>query len=114
MIRRPPRSTLFPYTTLFRSARLLRATGLPRLFAGWGRFRFAMGMLAATKGAGRRETARRGANTLRAVTRSPAPLRAVLFRGWVMEGLFHHVHDAPVRTLGANGFRVRYSPGQVF
>src|SRR2546430_11247504 len=24
MIRRPPRSTLFPYTTLFRSARLLR------------------------------------------------------------------------------------------
>src|SRR3712207_8418879 len=27
MIRRPPRSTLFPYTTLFRS---LRAAGLPR------------------------------------------------------------------------------------
>src|SRR3712207_7815273 len=25
MIRRPPRSTLFPYTTLFRSARALRA-----------------------------------------------------------------------------------------
>src|SRR5687767_15238135 len=25
MIRRPPRSTLFPYTTLFRSARLLRS-----------------------------------------------------------------------------------------
>src|SRR2546430_13564295 len=25
MIRRPPRSTLFPYTTLFRSARLQRA-----------------------------------------------------------------------------------------
>src|SRR5256885_5049420 len=25
MIRRPPRSTLFPYTTLFRSLRLLRA-----------------------------------------------------------------------------------------
>src|SRR3712207_8640222 len=24
MIRRPPRSTLFPYTTLFRSARLMR------------------------------------------------------------------------------------------
>src|SRR5689334_24055930 len=24
MIRRPPRSTLFPYTTLFRSARLIR------------------------------------------------------------------------------------------
>src|SRR2546422_2334529 len=27
MIRRPPRSTLFPYTTLFRSADLLRAEG---------------------------------------------------------------------------------------
>ena len=34
-------------------ARLLRATGLPRLFAGWGRFGFAMGMLAATKADGR-------------------------------------------------------------
>src|SRR2546422_10782057 len=33
MIRRPPRSTLFPYTTLFRSQRQpirLRALGLPR------------------------------------------------------------------------------------
>src|SRR3712207_9256117 len=27
MIRRPPRSTLFPYTTLFRSALILRALG---------------------------------------------------------------------------------------
>src|SRR3990172_3705263 len=27
MIRRPPRSTLFPYTTLFRSRRHLRSTG---------------------------------------------------------------------------------------
>src|SRR3712207_7029396 len=27
MIRRPPRSTLFPYTTLFRSRRLLRGEG---------------------------------------------------------------------------------------
>src|SRR2546430_8909685 len=26
MIRRPPRSTLFPYTTLFRSARVLNST----------------------------------------------------------------------------------------
>src|SRR2546422_3103248 len=29
MIRRPPRSTLFPYTTLFRSARALRAGRAP-------------------------------------------------------------------------------------
>src|SRR3712207_7482933 len=30
MIRRPPRSTLFPYTTLFRSADVRSATGWPR------------------------------------------------------------------------------------
>src|SRR2546425_10725422 len=33
MIRRPPRSTLFPYTTLFRSARRRRSTS-----ATWARF----------------------------------------------------------------------------
>src|SRR2546429_5970774 len=32
MIRRPPRSTLFPYTTLFRSPLALRASGLPMAF----------------------------------------------------------------------------------
>src|SRR3712207_7185715 len=31
MIRRPPRSTLFPYTTLFRSVITLRGKGVPRL-----------------------------------------------------------------------------------
>src|SRR3712207_9059463 len=31
MIRRPPRSTLFPYTTLFRSSRCAPATGSPSL-----------------------------------------------------------------------------------
>src|SRR3712207_8698703 len=39
MIRRPPRSTLFPYTTLFRSARALRGGALarrPRGVAGAG------------------------------------------------------------------------------
>src|SRR5258708_36931181 len=38
MIRRPPRSTLFPYTTLFRSENLLKAViGLPaNLFFGTG------------------------------------------------------------------------------
>src|SRR3989441_13121522 len=30
MIRRPPRSTLFPYTTLFRSRQLLVSTATPR------------------------------------------------------------------------------------
>src|SRR5688572_32436246 len=31
MIRRPPRSTLFPYTTLFRSRRLIRETASTRV-----------------------------------------------------------------------------------
>src|SRR3989441_5176712 len=35
MIRRPPRSTLFPYTTLFRSRRLLNILGL--CYKGLGR-----------------------------------------------------------------------------
>src|SRR2546426_3782110 len=38
MIRRPPRSTLFPYTTLFRSVvieRLTRERGLGRWTADW-------------------------------------------------------------------------------
>src|SRR5260370_24206118 len=30
MIRRPPRSTLFPYTTLFRSQRVERAEAVPK------------------------------------------------------------------------------------
>src|SRR3712207_7752779 len=34
MIRRPPRSTLFPYTTLFRSEDLGRAAGLRRAEVG--------------------------------------------------------------------------------
>src|ERR1019366_7798130 len=34
MIRRPPRSTLFPYTTLFRSGSHKRPTRLPRRFRG--------------------------------------------------------------------------------
>src|SRR2546422_6373603 len=34
MIRRPPRSTLFPYTTLFRSESVADARGRPRARAG--------------------------------------------------------------------------------
>src|SRR2546430_3546093 len=34
MIRRPPRSTLFPYTTLFRSEELAQAGDAPRELAG--------------------------------------------------------------------------------
>src|SRR5260370_19710681 len=38
MIRRPPRSTLFPYTTLFRS-REIRSRPLPSTFARWSEYR---------------------------------------------------------------------------
>src|SRR5947199_4621524 len=37
MIRRPPRSTLFPYTTLFRSGRAGRARAVPRAISTSGR-----------------------------------------------------------------------------
>lgn len=89
--------------------RLLRATGLPRLLAGWGRFGFAMGMLAATKpdAGGRRKTPK---GDLR---RPPATSGALLFRGCVMEGLFSHVHDATIRTLGVNGYETVEVSGQV-
>src|SRR3712207_2830844 len=36
MIRRPPRSTLFPYTTLFRSGGLLLSRAVPEAFQGGG------------------------------------------------------------------------------
>jgi len=85
-------------------ARGFRATGIPRRLAGWGRFRFAMGMLAATQGGERRTTARK-------VLSPPSP--ALLFRGCVQQGLFSHVHDATVRALGVNGYQVGEVQGQV-
>ena len=98
-------------------ARVLRATGLPRLFAGWGRFRFAMGMLAATKPDGKRRygTVRdgEGRRITPTVPYRPLPsLTVQLFRGCVQDGLFSHVHDATVRTLGINGYDVREVSGQ--
>ena len=93
-------------------ARLLRATGIPRLFAGWGRLRFAMGMLAATepKGGNGRQQAAMGRPALGRPLPSSA---ALLFRGCVMQGLFRHVHDATIRTLQLNGYEVREVEGQV-
>src|SRR5258708_9127322 len=35
MIRRPPRSTLFPYTTLFRSCRVIRQRSLQSFAGPW-------------------------------------------------------------------------------
>jgi glycolate dehydrogenase iron-sulfur subunit len=94
---------------VYRFARLLRATGLPRLLAGWGRMRFAMGMLAATAPKG-------GNGRQRAATDHGRPLPSsavLLFRGCVMQGLFSHVHDATIRTLSVNGYEIREIPGQV-
>ncbi len=91
-------------------ARALRATGLPRLLAGWGRLGFAMGMLAATKAV---EGGRGRAKAVPALHRPRPPSTALLFRGCVMEGLFSHVHDATIRTLGVNGYQVREVSGQV-
>ena len=93
-------------------SRVLRAV-LPRSLAGWGRVRFALGMLAATKPVGRMGRWA-GGRTHRASTAHP-PIRpsAQIFRGCVMQGLFSHVHDATIRTLGVNGYQVREVIGQV-
>lgn len=95
---------------VFAIARAFRATGLPGLLAGWGRFRFAMGMLAATKVADR---SGRRVPSLPAPVRSAPQQLALLFRGCVMDGLFSHVHAATIRTLTINGYVVREVPGQV-
>lgn len=91
-------------------ARVLRATGLPRLLAGWGRFGFAMGMLAATRAV---EGGRRRAKAVPALHRPRPPSTALLFRGCVMQGLFSHVHDATARTLDVNGYQVSEVSGQL-
>ena len=102
---------------VYRLARVLRATGLPRLFAGWGRLGFAMGMLAATRaaqgGGGRRKAAKARQVAPAALRRPSPPLAALLFRGCVMQGLCSHVHDATVRTLSVNGYDTREVSGQV-
>lgn len=85
-------------------ARLLRATGIPRLLAGSGKFGFAMGMLAATKPV--------EGVTSTALHRPSRSSTALLFRGCVQQGLFSHVHDATIRTLAVNGYEVRDIAGQ--
>jgi glycolate oxidase iron-sulfur subunit len=92
-------------------ARLLRSV-LPRGIAGWGRIRFALGMLAATKAVegGRRRS--RAGNDATAFARPRPPSPALLFRGCVQQGLFSHVHDATLRTLGVNGYETREVTGQ--
>jgi glycolate oxidase iron-sulfur subunit len=99
---------------LYALARLLRATGIPRRLAGWGSFRFTMGMLAATKSTWNAEGGTRNhTTTLASSSAFPVPTSALLFRGCVMQGLFSHVHDATVRTLAVNGVAVEDAPDQV-
>jgi len=92
--------------------RVLRATGLPRLLAGWGRIRFAMGMLAATKPMRNAKVGMRNRNA-GVSSAFRIPNSALLFRGCVMEGLFSHVHEATQRTLGVNGYQAVEVPGQL-
>src|SRR5437773_1861867 len=83
-------------------ARLVRATGIPRRLAGWGRIRFALGMLAATApkvGGGRWRSVKGSGGTSPNLHQPPPTSPVLLFRGCVMEGLFSHVHDATIRTL---------------
>jgi glycolate oxidase iron-sulfur subunit len=104
----------------YAAARMFRATGIPRRLAGWGRFRFAMGMLAASApkaGGGRWRTVKVGGGASRANLDQPPSTSitspVLLFRGCIMEGLFSHVHDATIRTLEVNGYAVREVPAQV-
>ena len=97
-------------------ARLVRATGIPRRLVGWGRVRFAMGMLAATRPMRNAEFGMRNRSSrVNSAFRTPhsALTPVTLFRGCVMEGLFSHVHDATIRTLQVNGYVVRDVAAQV-
>ncbi len=99
-----------PSHVVYAMARALRATGIPRRLAGWGRARFAMGMLAASS------PEDGGGNSRSNLHRPPPPSTTspvLLFRGCVMDGLFSHVHDATIRTLEVNGYTVREVPDQV-
>jgi glycolate oxidase iron-sulfur subunit len=105
---------------LLAMARVFRATGIPRRFAGKGRLRFGLGMLASTAevvgGAETERTpAREGLPTRRLVSSpsSSSSPSVLLFRGCVMSGLFNHVHQATRRTLEVNGYRVVDAAGQV-
>ena len=95
---------------LFTLARWLRATTLPRLFAGPGRVGFAWGMLAASSGL--RRPRRRLSYQPHGPPSNQDDPTVALFRGCVMDTLFPHVHGATQRVLEVNGFRVVDVPGQ--
>jgi glycolate oxidase iron-sulfur subunit len=100
---------------VYGAARALRATGLPGRLAGWGRLRFALGMLGASRPLRNAEWGMRNRRARAdAAFRIPqsAFTPAQLFTGCVMSGLFAHVHDATVRTLGVNGITAAAPPDQ--
>jgi glycolate oxidase iron-sulfur subunit len=97
-------------------ARLFRGTGLPRLLAGSGRFRFGMGMLASTaevKTHSPSSPPSESSPSFPSFPSFPSSPSVLLFRGCVMNGLFNHVHKATRRTLEVNGYRVVEAGGQV-
>jgi len=105
---------------LFAMARALRATGLPHLLSGRGRFGFGMGMLASSsemteQAEQRKAVGQQGGSPPGgwAAGQQSAPSTVVLFRGCVMNALFSHVHEATKRTLRVNGYRVIEARGQV-
>jgi len=103
-------------SVVYAFARVLRATRIPAALAGWSRWRFALGMLEATRPAGNAERGTgNGERNVEVRTRNAerAATSALLFRGCVMDGLFAHVHDATIRTLEVNGYDVREVAGQV-
>jgi glycolate oxidase iron-sulfur subunit len=90
---------------VFLAALLLRATGIPTLLAGRGRAGFAMGMLAASRGAGRKLDRRTDGQPDRGTT-------VQLLSGCVMQGLFSHVHRATGRALANAGMAMTTPRGQ--
>ena len=96
----------------FTLARWLRATGLPRVLAGQGRFGFAMGMLAASRAVRPLDGRSVGSYRPSVLPSVPSGPTVALFRGCVMSTLFRSVHAATRRTLARNGYRVVEVPGQ--
>lgn len=98
----------------FTLARWLRASGLPARLAARSRLGFAMGMLGASRQANFRPAQpTQVSGRDQSADRSGRRPTVALFRGCVMDTLFGHVHEATVRTLGANGFDVVEVRGQV-
>jgi glycolate oxidase iron-sulfur subunit len=90
---------------VFLAARLLRATGIPALLAGRGRVGFAMGMVAASRGAGRKLDRWTDGQSDRGTS-------VQLLSGCVMQGLFSHVHRATGRALADAGMAMTTPRGQ--